>query len=212
MYHLVVLTYAVSMGSGVAAFALFSFLFSRTRDSVIRTYIPYLTTYTLLIATVSVMTYVTANGLVGLNDFESLVRFLRIYLASFVPFIGGFIFTVPRFYAAFLGVSLSRRTRTATIILSLAAAPLLAALLSGVGFLTVLILFITYAAVSIAVSTWVAFVVVRRRPFVRDPLVRASISVISILFGSSMAGAFGESFLMARLYSNSRGTTVYFSL
>ncbi len=212
MSHLVVLLYVLSLGSGIAAFALFAFLLSRTRDLAIRNYLPYLAVYTLLITAVSVMTYITANGLVDLEDFEALLRFLKLYLAVFVPFLGGFILVMPRFYAAFLGFSISSRWRKATLALTAAAAPVFAVLVSGLGFFLSLVTFFTYAAAFVAVSTWVAVIVARRRPFVRDPLIRAAIPVISVLFALSMAGAFAESFLMARLYADSSGRAVYFSI
>jgi DNA-binding CsgD family transcriptional regulator len=211
MRHLVVLLYVLSLGSGIAAFALFAFLRSRSREPALRTYLPYLGLYTLLMAVVSVLSYLTANGLVDLQDPEALLAFLKLYLAVFVPFLGGFIWVMPRFYAAFLGRPFSSRARRLTLALAAGAVPVLVVLLAA-GFFPGLAAFLLYALVFVAVSTWVAVVVARRRPFVREPLVRAAILVISVLFGLSMGGAFAESFLMTRIYSASEGRAIYFSL
>ncbi len=212
MSHLIVLLYVLSLGSGIAGFALYAFLFSRTRDAAIRTYLPSLAVYSLLIAAVSVMTYVTANGLIDLEDPLAFLRFLKLYLAVFVPFLGGFMFVMPRFYAAFLSFEVSRRARMVSSILAAAVAPVFALIMLSRDFFVGLAAFFAYAAAFVAVSTWVAIIVGRRRPFLRDPLVRAAIPVISVLFGLSMGGAFAESFLMARLYSDTAGRTVYFSI
>ncbi len=211
MSHLVVLLYLLSLGSGVAAFVLFALLHFRTRDPALRIYLPYLGVYTLLMAVVSVFSYLTANGLVDLRDSAALLRFLKLYLAAFVPFLGGFIWVMPRFYAAFLGLPLSPRARRLTLALAAGAAPVLAVLLAA-GFFTGLAVFIAYALVFVALSAWVAVLVTRRRPFVRDPLVRTAILLIALLFGLSMGGAFAESFLMSRIYTASEGRAVYHSL
>ncbi len=212
MSHFVVLLYLLSLGSGIAAISLLAFIFSRTREAAIRAYLPFLAIYTMLICALTVLNYVAANGLVRLEGPDSLFALLKIYLAVFVPFLGAAGLVMPRFYAAFLDLSLPQRYRASTIVLAAAAAPVFAILVSRVHFFAGLAAFLVYVIGFITASSYLAVRVARRRPFVRDPMVRAAIAVLSMAFGLSIGGAIAESFLMTRLYVETGGKAVFFSI